>query len=155
MLIIKFIIILTMLIGLLCTLAPRLYGTVIILAAAGIYAIIIGVEIFPIWVPASLLLLSLAAEAGANWLRHYLTRHSAASRVYCINTFVCNTAGIVVADALLGSVIGLTAWELLVGKNLFPRVDNISQVLVRLIVTAVLRLCCGFLMIIIVVMYMM
>jgi len=144
-----------MYIGLLCTLAPRLHGTVIILAAAGIYAIIIGVEVFPVWVPAGLFILSLTAEAGANGLRHFLTKHSAASRVYCINTFVCNTAGIVVADALLGSVIGLTIWELVVGKNLLPRFDSISKVLVRLIVTAVLRLSCGVMMIIIVVKYMM
>ena len=120
MLIINFIIILIMFIGLMCTLAPRLYGTVIILVAAGIYAVIIGVSIFPLWVAVSLLMLTLVAEVGANGLRFFLTRHSEVSRIYSINTTVCNLAGIVVADALLGSLIGMTIWEMVVGKTLFP-----------------------------------
>lgn len=155
MLILNFMIILIMFIGLMCTLAPRLYGTVIILVAACTYAVISGVSVFPLWVAGSLLMLTLVAEVGANGLRVFLTRHSEVSRVYSIDTTVCNLAGIVVADALLGSLIGTIIWELLVGKTLVPRWDSISKVLVKLIVTAVLRLICGLIMIIIVVKYMM
>lgn len=155
MLIINFIIILIMFIGLMCTLAPRLYGTVIILVAAGIYAVIIGVSVFPVSVAINLLVLTLLAEVGANGLRSFLTRNSQVSRIYSINTTVCNLAGIVVADALLGTLIGMTIWEMLVGKTLFPRLDNISKVLLQLIIAALLRFTCGFIMIIIVVKYMM
>jgi len=155
MLIIKFIIILIMLIGLMCTLAPRLHGTVIILLAAGVYAVFTGVSILPLWVAVSLLILTLVAEVGANGLRVFLTRYSEVSRIYSIDTTVCNLAGIVVSDALLGSLIGMTVWEVLVGKTLFPRLDSIGKVLVRLIVIAVLRLICGLTMIIIIVKYMM
>ncbi|MBP2628211.1 MAG: hypothetical protein H6Q68_2922 [Firmicutes bacterium] len=155
MLIINFMIILIMFIGLMCTLAPRLYGTVIILVAAGIYAVIIGVSVFPLWVAVSLLMLTLMAEVVINGLRIFMTRHCEVSRIYSINTTVCNLAGIVVADALLGALIGITLWELLVGKTLFPRFNSISKVLVRLILAAVLRLICGLIMTIIVVKYMM
>jgi len=155
MLIIKFIIILIMLFGIMCTLAPKLHGTVIILIAAGIYAVFIGTSVFPLWVAACLLMLTLVAEVGANGLRVFLTRHSDVSRTYSVDTTVCNLAGIVVADALLGSLIGITIWELLVGKTLFPRLDSIGKVLVQLIITAMLRLICGIIMMIIVVKYMM
>lgn len=155
MLIIKFIIMVMLFLGLLCTLAPRLHGTVIILATAGVYALILGIHLFPLWVAESLLLVTLVAELGANGLRFFLTRHSEVSRVYSVNTTVCNVAGIVVADAFLGALIGMTLWEVLVGKNLFPRLDSMSKVLVRLIITALVRLICGLIMIIIVVKYMM
>ena len=155
MLTIKFVIILIMFIGLTCTLAPRLYGTVIISVAAGIYATIFGVGVFPLWVVISLLMLPLVAEVGVNGLRIFLTRHSEISRTYSVNTVVCNLAGILVSDAILGSLIGITIWESMVGKTLFPLLDSIGKVLVRLIIAAVLRFICGMIMIIIVVKYMM
>jgi len=144
-----------MCIGLLCTLAPKRYGTVIILVAAGIYAVTVGVSVFPIWVAVSLFMLTLVAEIGANGLRVFLTRHCEVSRLYSANTTVCNLAGIVAADALLGSLIGVTIWEMLVGKTIFPRLDSIGKVLVRLILIAALRFICGFIMIIVIVKYMM
>ena len=155
MLIINFITLLIMFIGLLCTLAPRRHGAIIILVTAGVYAVSIGVSVFPLWVVVSLLTLTLVAEVAANGLRVFLTCHSKVSRLYSIDTTVCNLAGIVVADALLGSLVGITIWELLVGKALFPRLDSIGKVLVRLFATAVLRLICGFIMIITVVRYIM
>lgn len=155
MLLIKFIVILIMLIGLICTLAPKLYGTVIILLAACVYALFIEISILPLWVAVSLFVLALTAEIGANGLRVFMTRHSEVSRIYSVDTTVCNLAGIVVSDALLGPLIGVTIWEVLVGKTLFPRIDSIGKVLVRLIITALVRLICGLIMIIIVVKYMM
>lgn len=144
-----------MFIGLLCTLAPRLHGTVIIIVTAGVYAVIMGMSTFPLWVPVSLLLLTLVAELVGNGLRVFLTRNSDVSRIYSTDTTVCNLAGMVVADALLGSLIGMIVWELLIGKTLFPRLDSIGKILVRLIITATLRLICGLIMIIIVAKYMM
>ena len=155
MLIIKFLIILIMFIGLLCTLAPRLHGSVIILVTAGVYAVISKVSVIPLWLAVSLLILTLVAEVGANGLRTFLTRHSEVSRKYSIDTTVCNLAGVVVSDALLGSLRGMIIWEVLIGKTLFPRLDSIGKVLVRLTATAVLRLICGVIMIIIVVKYIM
>jgi len=155
MLIIKFIIIVIILIGLICTLAPKLHGALIILLAAVVSTIIIDVGLLPLWVPVSLLVLTLVAEVGANGLRLFLTRHSEVSRIYSVDTTVCNLAGIVVSDALLGPLIGMTIWEVLVGKTLFPRLDSIGKILRRLIWTALLRLICGLIMIFIVVKYMM
>ena len=155
MLIIKFLIIFIMLIGLMCTLAPRLHGTLMILIAAGIYAIFTDVSVFSLWVAVYLLILTLIAEIGANGLRILLTRNSEVSMIYSIDTTVCNLAGIVVSDALLGSLIGMSIWEIMVGKTLFPRIDSIGKVLVRLIAMAALRLICGLIMLIIVIKYMM
>jgi uncharacterized protein YqgC (DUF456 family) len=139
-----------MLIGQLCTLAPNFYGTVIILAAAGIYVSIFGFSNLPSWVISVLMALVATAEVGVRGLRSYLTKDYKVSRMYSVNTVVCNLAGVVVADALLGSLIGVTIWELIVGKALVPHLESISKVLVRLIILAILRFMCGIIMIIII-----
>lgn len=154
MLIVKMIIMVIMLIGQFCTLAPNFYGTVIILAAAGIYASIFGFSNVPIWVMPVLVALVVVAEVGARGLRIYLTKDYKVSRTYSVNTTVCNLAGVVVADALLGSLIGVTIWELVVGKALVPHIESISKVLVRLVILAILRFMCGIIMIIIICNYM-
>jgi hypothetical protein len=149
MLIIKISIMLIMLIGQLCTLAPNFYGTVIILTAAGIYAFILGFNL-PLWVILALLSLVAVAEVGARGLRFYLTKDYKVSRMYSVNTTVCNLTGVVVADALLGSLLGVVIWELVVGKALVPHIESISEVLVRLMILATLRFMCGIIMIIII-----
>lgn len=151
MLLLNFMIIFLLFVGLLCTLAPRLHGTLIIGIVASIDAMIMGVNVFQSWVGLSLFVLLFMGEFGAGGLRIFITRHSDVTRIYSIDTTVCNLAGIVVADALLGSLVGMLIWEGLVGKNLFPRLDSIGKVLVRLIVIAALRLLCGGIMIIIIV----
>lgn len=150
MLIVKISIMLIMFIGQLCTLAPKFYGTVIILAAAGIYASIFGFSNVPLWVILVLVALVVVAEVGARGLRIYLTKDYKVSKTYSVNTTVCNLAGVVVADALLGSLMGVTIWELVVGKALVPHIESISKVLVRLIIVAILRYMCGIIMIIII-----
>ena len=154
MLIVKIIIMVIMLIGQLCTLAPNFYGTVIILAAAGIYASIFGFSNVSIWVIPVLVALVAVAEVGARGLRIYLTKDYKVSRTYSVNTTVCNLAGVVAADALLGSLIGVTIWELVVGKALVPHIESISKVLIRLVILAILRFMCGIIMIIIICNYM-
>jgi uncharacterized protein YqgC (DUF456 family) len=149
MLIIKISIMLIMLIGQLCTLAPNFYGTVIILTAAGIYAFILGFNL-PLWVLLALLTLVAVAEVGARGLRFYLTKDYKVSRMYSVNTTVCNLTGVVVADALLGPLLGVVIWELVVGKALVPHIESISKVLVRLTILAALRFMCGIIMIIII-----
>jgi hypothetical protein len=155
MLIVNFIIILIMFIGLICTLAHRLHGTLVILAAASIYAIAIGMSEFYSWVVAGLFMLTFIAEIGARWLRIILTRHYEVSRLYSVNAVVCNLGGIIVTDALLGPLAGTIIWEALVGKTLFPHLDSIGRVLLLLILAAVLRFICGLAMIIIVINYIM
>ena len=149
MLIIKISIMLIMLIGQLCTLAPNFYGTVIILTAAGIYAFILGFNL-PLCVLLALLTLVAVAEVGARGLRFYLTKDYKVSRMYSVNTTVCNLTGVVVADALLGPLLGVVIWELVVGKALVPHIESISKVLVRLTILAALRFMCGIIMIIII-----
>jgi len=154
MLILKISILVIMLIGQVCTLAPALRGTLIILVAAGIYASILGFYIFPLGILLVLFILVLIAEIGGKWLRIYLTRDSKVSREYSVSTTVCNVAGIVVADAFLGALVGITLWELAVGKALLPRIDDISKVLNSLLLVAALRFLCGIIMIIIICKYM-
>lgn len=152
MLILKIIILVIMLIGLVCTLAPAFRGTLIILVSAGIYASILG--ILPIKLILVLVLLAVIAEIGGKWLSIYLTHDSEVSREYSVNTTVCNVAGIVVADAFLGALVGITVWELAVGKALLPRFDSIGKVLGSLMLVAALRFLCGIIMIMLIYMYM-
>jgi uncharacterized protein YqgC (DUF456 family) len=154
MLILKISILIILFIGQVCTLAPALYGTLIILVAAGIYASIIGFSIFPLGGILSLFLLVIIAEVGGRWLRIYLTQDAKVSREYSVNTTVCNVAGIIVADAFLGALVGITIWELVVGKALLPRFENVGKVLVSLTLVAALRFLCGIIMIIIIYKYM-
>lgn len=155
MLIIKFIILLIMWLGLICTLGPRLYGTVIILLAAIVYAAVADMSVLQTWVAVSLLTLVLVAELGARGLRCFLTRHYEISRIYSVNTMVCNLAGIIVTDVLLGSLVGAVSWQAIASRILYPRLDNIGKVLARLAVTAVLRFLCGLTMMIIILIYIM
>lgn len=155
MLIIDFLIIMMMTIGLICTLAPRLCGTVIILVAAIIYAMITGINHVPLWVIPILLLLSFIAECFARGLRVFLTKDYKVSRIYSVNTTLCNLAGITVAQVGLGPFLGIIVWEVLIGKAFLPRMRDISKVLVRLFLVAVLRYICGLAMIMIIIQYMM
>lgn len=152
-LIVKSSILLIMFIGQLCTLAPNFYGTIIILAAACIYASIVGFNTLSSWIIIVLVSLVIIAEIGMRGLRSYLTKGYTISKTYSVNTTVCNLSGIIVADALLGSLIGLTIWELVVGKALVPYFESISKILVRLMIVAVLRFICGIIMIAIICKY--
>ena len=153
MLILNFITILLLFIGLLCTVAPRLYGTVIIGSVASIYAVMIGVDIFQSWLGLSLALCVVVAEVGLRGLRRVVTNHFTVTRIYSVDTTICNLAGIIVADAFLGSLFGMLIWEGVVGKNLFPRMDDIGKILLRLLIVGALRFLCGIIMIIIVIKY--
>lgn len=143
-----------MLVGLAMTLLPRLPGTLVILGAAVLFIGATGTDVPP-WVVASLAVLSFAAEVGGRMLRLYLTRRYSLSRVFCVNSMVGNIGGILAADALLGPVLGLLAWELFAGKTLAPRWDTIGKVLLRLAAVATVRFGCGLLMIVLVMVYIM
>lgn len=154
MLIIKFMILLMMSIGLICTLGPRLYGTVIILLAAIIYAAVVDMSVLQTWAGASLLALTAVAELGVRGLRIFLTRRYEVSRIYSVNSVVCNIVGCIISGALLGPLLGLTVWQGLASRVLYPRLDLVSKVLVRLMWTAAIRFLCGLAMLIITVTYM-
>lgn len=155
MLILKFSTFFIMFVGLLCTLAPRLYGTVIILVIAAMYGIAMDRNLFQSWIGWILLLLTFLSEVGARGLRIFLTRQYRVSRKYSVDTSVCNVSGIVVASALLGPFIGMIVWEIIVGKTLLSRLDVMSKILIRLFLTAGIRFICGLLMIGIIVKYIM
>lgn len=154
LLLLKLTVILIMLIGLTLTLLPRLPGTLVILGAAVLY---IGATdaVAPPWVVAALAVLAFAAEVGGRLLRLYLTRRYSLSRVFCVNSAVGNIGGILAADALLGPVLGLLAWEFFAGKTLAPRWDTIGRILLRLAAVAMVRFGCGLLMIVLVFVYIM
>ncbi len=154
LLLLKLTVLLIMLVGLALTLLPRLPGTLVILGAAVLFIGVSGTDAPP-WVVASLTVLSFAAEVGGRMLRLYLTRRYSLSRVFCVNSTVGNIGGILAADALLGPVLGLLAWELFAGKTLAPRWDTIGKVLLRLAAVATVRFGCGLLMIVLVMVYIM
>lgn len=154
LLLLKLTVILIMLVGLGLTLLPRLPGTLVILGAAILYLGAAGTAAPP-WVVAALAVLAFVAEVGGRLLRLYLTRRYSLSRVFCVNSTVGNIGGILAADALLGPVLGLLAWELFAGKTLAPRWDTVGRVLLRLAAVAMVRFGCGLLMIILVFVYIM
>jgi uncharacterized protein YqgC (DUF456 family) len=154
LLLLKVTVILIMLAGLTLTLLPRMPGTLVIMGAAVLYLGATGAPAPP-WVIAALVVLAFAAEVGGRMLRLYLTRRYSLSRVFCVNSSVGNIGGILAADALLGPVFGLVAWEFFAGKTLAPRWDTIARVLLRLAAVAVVRFACGLLMIVLVLVYIM
>ena len=109
----------------------------------------------PAWVAAALAVLAFAAEVGGRMLRLYLTRRYSLSRVFCVNSTVGNIGGILAADALLGPVLGLLAWEFFAGRTLAPRWDTVGKVILRLAAVATVRFGCGILMIVLVFVYIM
>jgi len=135
-------------IGLLCTLSPRLPGTLIIAGAAFIYGVFTEFRTFDVWITQTLLVIVMIAEVGSRILRRYLTKLSHVSPGYSTDTTAGNFAGIIATDALFGPIMGTVIWELVVGKNLFPRWDSIVKVLLRLSVSAAMRFICGLIMII-------
>ena len=155
MLILQLITLLIMFIGQICTLAPNVFGTLIIFGAASLYAFAIGFQGFSSWVFFSLLVITIVAEVVLRWLRIFLTKSYDVSRRYSVNATVGNLVGIIVADALLGSLVGVTIWELIIGRAFFPYFKRISKVLMRLFIIAALRFICGLLMITIIINYIM
>lgn len=143
------------LIGVICTIAPKLHGTIIILTAATIYSIVMDISIFQSWIGMLLLLLTFIAEVGVQGGRRVLTRDYKVSRQYSTDTFVCNLAGIIIASALLGIFFGMAIWQILIGKTIMARLDIVSKILIRLTLTAGVRLLCALFMMIIIAKYMM
>lgn len=142
-------------IGMICTIAPKLHGTVIILTAAAIYAIVMDMSIFQSWIGMLLLILTFIAEVGVQGVRRVLTRDYKVSRQYSTNTFICNLAGIIITSALLGIFSGVVVWEIIIGKTLMARLGIINKILIRLTLTAGVRLLCALFMMIIIAKYMM
>lgn len=144
---------LIMLSGLVLTLAPKIPGTLVILLGAALY---VGGS--PSALPKStilivLVLLAAIAELGGRLLRVYLTQRYSVSRVFSVNSTVGNIAGILTADTLFGSVLGMLLWEMLAGRTLRPHWDSIGRVIWRLTAVALLRGLCGVMMIISVLLY--
>lgn len=149
----KLTVVLIMLVGLCMTLLPRAFGTLIIAGAAVLYAVVAGPAAVPPWLWAILALLAAVAEVGGRLLRVWLTRRYSLSRRFCLGSSLGNAGGILAADALFGPVVGLLVWELVAGKTLAPRWDVVGRVLLRLAAAAVVRLVCGLVMIILVLLY--
>jgi len=142
-----------MLIGLAGTVAPRLPGTILIFSGALLFGLFSGFASFAPWIWLVLILLLAVAEIGGRWLRTLLTRQYSLTRLFSTNSVVANFGGILVADALLGPVLGIIVWELVAGKTLEPRGDTLTRILFRLAAVALLRFGCGLAMVIVVLMY--
>ncbi|WP_371370739.1 DUF456 family protein [Sporomusa aerivorans] len=136
-----------MVIGLFCTLTVKLPGTLIILLGAVLYGLFTDFVTFTPWIIALLVIISISAEAGGLAYRKYLTKKYAISSAFSVNSTVSHIAGILVSAALLGPVIGFGVWELIAGKTLLPRGNTTTQILVRLVGFAGVRMVCGAIMI--------
>lgn len=137
-----------MMVGLMCTLLPKLPGTLIIFSGALLYGYIHSFDVFQDWTILSLTILVILAEIGGRLMRYQLTRRFPFSPEFGSNTTVGNFGGIVASDALMG-IVGLMVWQLAVGKNLLPRWDAIGRLLVRSSAAALFRFVCGAAMILI------
>ena len=148
----KITVIFIMFIGLLGTLLPKVPGTLVIVCGAIIYSVCSGAQ-FSRQFTASLVLLVMIAEAGGRLLRYYLTRNSKVSLLYSANSTVGNAAGVLVANALFGPIIGLLIWELLSGKTWTAKSKEIAAVLLKAMAAAILKFICGFIMILLILNY--
>ena len=144
--ILDFAVVLWMLAGLLCTLLPKIPGTLIILAGAMIYGYITEFATFGEWTSSTLMLLAGISEIGGRLVRRKLTSNFPFSPAFGSNITVGNAGGIIASDILLG-FLGLLLWQMAVGKNIFPRWDTVSQILLRCSSAALLRFLCGSAMI--------
>lgn len=144
--ILDFAIVLWMLAGLLCTLLPKIHGTLIIFAGAMVYGYITEFAAFGEWTTLTLMLLAGVSEIGGWLVRNQLTGRFPFSPEFGSNITVGNAGGIIASDILLG-FLGLLLWQIAVGKNIFPRWDTISQILFRSSAAALLRFICGSAMI--------
>lgn len=142
-----------MLTGLYCTVFPKLSGTLIILAAAIVYWLLTGFITYQPWLVYLLIGLAFVAEIGGRVLRSYLTQHEGVTRTFSTDTTAGNIAGLIVADAILGPFTGTVLWELMVGKNLFPRWTTVSKVLKKLAMVALMRIICANIMVFVVIKY--
>lgn len=144
--ILDFTVMFLMLTGLMCTLLPRMPGTLIILAGALSYGYITEFAAFGEWTTLSLVILTIVSEVGGRLARTRLTRKFPFSPAFGSNITIGNVGGIIISDVLLGFV-GLFIWQLAVGKNIFPRWDTVSRILWRSSAAALLRFLCGLIMI--------
>lgn len=151
--VLKFLTGIIMMCGLAGTFFPYFPGTVLIFLAGFFYELFTGFQTYQLSVALILVFLTIFAEFGAKIIRRYTTRAFPVSRSFSTDTTAGNIAGIIIADALLGSIMGSILWEVIVGKTLFPRFDTVGEILKRLAVVAALRLLCALLMIFIIAKY--
>lgn len=149
----KLVVVFIMLIGLCLTLMPRGCGTLVIFGAVVVYGFASGQAAMPFWLWMALILLAAVAEIGGRLLRVALTKRFSLSRLFCLGSTMGNAGGILAADAILGPVLGLLVWELVAGKGLAPRWGVVGRVILRLAAAAAVRFACGFVMIILALLY--
>lgn len=141
------------LIGLAGTLVPRIPGLPLIFLAAVFYGTVTAFVTLQPAVAVALLLCLVAGELGGRWLRVYLTRCFHISRRYSTDSLVSSIAGVVISDALLGSLWGIVLWELCIGKSLLPSWHTSLRIVAYLAGAALWRFTWGLAMIAIIVTY--
>lgn len=145
--------ILIILAGIALTLFPRYPGTLLVLAGAVFYGLFAGFGGFSGELVAALLSLAAVAEIGGRWLRVLLTAKFPFTAAFCSASTAGNIGGIIAADAVIGPVAGLAAWEALAGKTLSPHWSTVSRVLIRLAAVAALRFLCALVMFVLIMIY--
>ncbi|MCX7780442.1 MAG: hypothetical protein N2491_05920 [Negativicutes bacterium] len=142
-------IMLWLLIGSALTLLPGMPGNLLIFLGIVSYGMMVnGGDILASTPVQISFVLMLIGELGGRLLRRYLTRGLPFTPAFSSNATVGSVGGMLASDALLG-IAGILIWQLVVGKNLLPRLDAVSAALLRAMAATLLRFACGLGMIII------
>lgn len=143
MLLWKAILILWMMAGVICTLAPNLPGTAMI--ALGIAGYYMATEVFlPSFFWPVVLTVVLIAELGGRLVRGYLMKQQALH--FVIDTAVGNFAGVLMTSAFIGTLPGILVWQTLIGKTLMPSRDDFIRGASYLFILLLLRGVCGLIL---------
>lgn len=131
--------------GIICTLAPKMRGTAIILGTLIVYGFITDFKNMETQDFILLCTTSLTVEIASSILRFYLTKQYPISRSFAINTAMGKCAGIVAANAVFGSTIGIVLWEFIANRTVMP-IHLISKILLSLTLIALGRVISGIFM---------
>lgn len=140
-------------IGLLCTIFPNLYGTVLIFFGVTLYAISREIELLQSNYFYILLLLSFLAE-GITWgISYHVKRKYQVSPYYSLDEKLCNAAGLVVFSTFFGSIAGAALWRGLISRGLLPHKEHVEVLFKVTIYVSFWRTLCAVIMSIIAIKY--
>lgn len=151
-LLIQFIAILLMLFGLVVILLPKFHGAVITLLGCILYTLNRGLNEGSQGLLLGLASIAVMIEISGIAVAPFLAKRYNVSTKLSADAVAGNIAGLVVTDALFG-LLGIVAFETIITKTLMPRLNTMGKVFIRLAVGAVLRVICGIVMVLLVLIY--
>lgn len=139
--------------GIACTLSPKMRGTLIILGMLIIYGFVTDFKNMSSHDLLLLASISMTIELTSSTLRFCLTKHYPLSRSFAVNAAVGKGAGVIVANAMFGSTIGIILWEFIANRTVMPYLQIIGKILLSLTLIALGRVVGGISMVAFVIYY--